>query len=141
MVKRKSVKKVKPVPVEIIPDGMKWVYKDQLNKGDVIRSTVGNEDHPQYGQYVYAICTGGGFGCNPDSRGDAIFVHSDGFDLNEVMSHKDDQRQKEPIEYDENGNEVTRLFKEPCKREFGYYRNYDTDRWERFWGIHALRPV
>lgn len=144
MAKQKSIKRVKPTPTEITPEGMKWVYGAQLVKGDVLRMVVENVKHPKYGQYAYAICSGGGFGCNPDALGNAIFVHSEGFDFNVVMSHKDDVRQKEPEETDENGKRVIHIFQDPAKapaREPGCYRFCDGDRWERFWGIYTLRPV
>jgi len=144
MAKQKSIKRVKPTPTEITPEGMKWVYGAQLVEGDVLRTTVGSQDHPKYGQYAYAICNGGGFGCNPDALGNAIFVHSVDFDLNAVMSHKNDVRQKDPIKRNAEGNEIIELFPDPKTlpaRQPGHYRSYDVDRWERFWGILALRPV
>jgi hypothetical protein len=147
MAKSKSVKKVakpRPVPADITPDGMKWVQGIQLMKGDVLRMIVENEQHSKFGQYAYAVCDGGGFGCNPSSLGNAIFVHDEGFDFNEVFSHRLDVPQKEPVEKDEDGNEVIVLFQDPRKapaREPGFYRSCDSDRWERFWGISVLRPA
>jgi len=147
MARAKSVKKVakpRPVPVDVTPDGMKWVGGVQLNKGDVLRMVVENKSHPKYGQYAYSVCTGGGFGCNPSSLGNAIFVHTETFDFDNAFNHKADVPQKEPVETDKDGNEVIHIFQDPSKalaREIGFYRSCDGDRWERFWGVQTLRPI
>ena len=147
MARAKSVKRVakpRPVPVDVTPDGMKWVGGVQLVKGDVLRMIVENESHPKFGQYAYSVCTGGGFGCNPSSLGNAIFVHTETFDFDKAFNHKADVPQKEPVETDEQGNEVIHLFQDPSKapaREVGCYRSCDGDRWERFWGVQALRSI
>jgi len=143
MAKSKLVKKVAKVELkpisQVIPEGMKWVHGAQLVKGDVLRMKVENKTHPKYGQYAYAVCTGGGFGCNPSALGNAIYVHSEGFDLSEAMSHKTDVWQDE-----DEGKGVIVLFPDPKTlpaRKPGHYRSYDSDRWERFWGIDVLRQA
>lgn len=66
----------------------KWRRQDRrLVRNDVLRTKVGNKQHPRYGRWAYAICTGFGFGCEPNTMGNAIFVCFEGFDLQEVMSH------------------------------------------------------
>lgn len=147
MARAKSVKKVakpRPIPVDVTPDGMKWMGGVQLVKGDVLRMIVENESHPKFGQYAYSVCTGGGFGCNPSSLGNAIFVHTETFDFAEAFLHRMDRPQEEPVETDEQGREVIHLFADSSKspaREVGRYRSCDGDRWERFWGVQALHDI
>lgn len=76
--------------------------KETLKEGDVIRT-------PQKVGYAYAICTGSGFGCNPRSIGNAIYVIHEGTDLEEVLKHKDDDPE-----------------------------NQNWSRWERYWGIEVM---
>jgi hypothetical protein len=144
MAKAKPIKIAMPDAVEETPEGMVWKYGQELKAGDILRMRVENPGHPKYGQYAYSVCNGGGFGCNPTALGNAIFVHSEGFDLKTVISHAKDVRQVEPPEIDEEGHEVIRLFKDPSEepaRQPGCYRMCDGDRWERFWGIYTLRPA
>ena len=77
---------------------MKWVYGAVIIKGDVLRMRVENPSHPEYGQYAYAVSSGGGFGCNPNSLGNAIYVHTETFDLEKALSHKDDVYKEEAFE-------------------------------------------
>lgn len=62
-----------------------------LKKGDILRCKVSNKDNPRHGEWVYSICTGGGFGCNPKGMGSAIFVQHVDFDFAKVMSKRDIQ--------------------------------------------------
>lgn len=87
-----------------------WQRQDRdLKDGDIIRCKVGKKEHPKYGEYCYAICSGQGFGCSMSTIGNAIFVDHESFDLEEVKTN----RNKEP------------------KKE-------TSNRWERFWGIDYL---
>lgn len=90
---------------------MKWINKPTLQKGNIIRTMVGNPNHPRYGEYTYAICTDQGFGCHPNTIENAVYVKYVSFDLSEVRS-------KKFLDTDLNKGSV--------------------DRWERFWGIEAL---
>jgi hypothetical protein len=88
---------------------MKWVKMNRdLKEGDIIRCKITKKEHPKYGQWVYAICSGEGFGCSMSTIGNAIFVIHENFDLEEVLKHRND---KEKVEW---------------------------SRWERFWGIDVL---
>lgn len=102
--------KKRPMP-EATPDGLNWGPHDRnLVKGDIIRTRVGNQDHPKYGQYCYAVCSGGGFGCNPSSMGNAIFVDHASFNVQDVIAKKDAPTDQSTFE-----------------------------RWEAFWGIQVLK--
>jgi hypothetical protein len=90
-----------------------------LLKGDVIRVTIENKSHPDYGKHAYAIVDGGGFGCNPNSRGNAIFVWSETTDINEAQQIISMTR-AERIAYGES------------------IRGSRTSRWERFWKLEIL---
>lgn len=71
---------------------LKWQRQDRdLKDGDIIRCKVGKKEHPKYGEYCYAICSGDGFGCNIQSLGNAIFVRHQNFDLEEVLKNKDNK--------------------------------------------------
>jgi len=92
-----------------------WKKQDRdLVKGDIIRTKVSNESNPRFGEYCYAICSGGGFGCSISTMGNAIFVDFPDFDLNKVLANKD---KKADIDKGE------------C------------DRWERFWGIEYMEET
>lgn len=74
---------------EAQPDSLIWLNpKGKLVDGDILRFRVSNPALNEYGQYAYAVCTGGGFGCDAESMGSAIFVRWVGYDFNEVMSHR-----------------------------------------------------
>jgi len=81
----------------------KWVRHDrELKKGDILRTSFNDG-------YLYSICDGCGFGCHPNSRGNAIYVKFESTSLETVLAHRDD----------------------PDESIVGY-------RWERFWGIEYL---
>lgn len=93
------------------PGKLIWKKHDKvLVKGDILRTKVGNKEHPRYGEYYYSVCNGGGFGCNPGSMGNAIFVDHQSFDLNEVL-----------------------------KKRYAPTNRDTFSRWEAFWGIDYLK--
>jgi hypothetical protein len=69
--KTKRSKKEKPMPPD---DGHVWENAGgkYLKPFDVLR-TLRNEEHPEKG-WLYSLCTGGGFGCDPTKMGNAIFT-------------------------------------------------------------------
>jgi len=83
-----------------------------LKKGDVLRMKVRNPLHPHNGQYAYAMCTGGGFGCQPDTNGNAIFVKYVRYNLYETLSYR--------------------------KSDLEAFSPEESARWERFWNIEYL---
>lgn len=84
-----------------------------LKDGMILRMKVANKEHPKYGEYVYALCNGGGFGCNAETMGNAIFTDCESFDLDEVLAVQ--KARAEGGEFFDTGN-----------------------RWERFWKIDVL---
>jgi hypothetical protein len=65
---------------------MPWVKMNRdLKKGDVIRSKITNPEHLHYGDYLYAICIGEGFGCSMETFGTAIFVVGQSLSLRETL--------------------------------------------------------
>lgn len=95
-------------------DGHKWKRMDRdLKAGDVLRTKVGNQDNPNYGQYVYSITTGVGNGNHMHGMGNAIFVDFESFDLDMVL--------RAQPSYDPHGTTKGR-----------------SGRWEAFWGIEIL---
>lgn len=80
-----------------------------LKKGDIIRTKVGNKDHPNYNQFAFAVCSGSGFGCSMSTIGNAIYVDHQSFDLKQVLAN---------------------INKTPNMKT--------SNRWERFWGIEYL---
>lgn len=89
---------------------MKWVKMNRdLKKGDILRCKVENKDHHKFGQFVYSVCSGVGFGCSMNTLGNAIFVDHEGFDLDMVL-----KKRNEPSE------------------------DKTSNRWERFWDIEVM---
>jgi len=65
---------------------MPWVkMKRDLKKGDVIRLKITNPEHLHYGDHIYALCTGEGFGCSMKAAGRAIFVIGQSHKLEDVL--------------------------------------------------------
>jgi len=90
------------------------VWQEQnrhLIEGDILRIKVENKTHPDYGKYIYAICSGGGFGCNHEGMGNAIFVYRITTNLEELISTRD-----QPVD------RITD----------------DGERWERYWRVEYL---
>ena len=89
----------------------KWqVQNRHLIEGDILRIKVENKNHPDYGKYIYAICSGGGFGCNHEGIGNAIFVYRITTNLEELISTRSQVRTV--------GDE--------------------SERWERYWRVEYL---
>jgi len=65
----------------------KKMYRN-LEKGDIIRTKVSNPHNPKYGEYVYAVATGEGFGSRTDTIGNAIFVIHQSYDLEKVLENR-----------------------------------------------------
>lgn len=108
---KSSVKKYKE---PVLPDdGRTWTRnKYHLNrdlvKGDILRVLLDDND-PSKG-YLYSVCTGNGFGCLKDSRGNAIYVI-------ESLSLSD----------------VEVITQEILTTN----KTYSACRWERFWDIYV----
>lgn len=99
---------------EAQPDSHIWEkLTGNLVDGDILRFRVSNPALKEYGQYAYAVCTGGGFGCDSGLMGSAIFVRWVGYDFNEVMSHAQDAE---------------------CPPE-------RSERWERRWNLDILTEI
>jgi len=102
---------------------MKWKKQNRkLEKGDIIRTKVSNKEHKKYGEYIYSICSGSGFGCSMETMGNAIFVYFEGFDLEEVKS-------KLKIVMNKKADDI---------KYYDKYLSPNSSRWERFWGIEIL---
>jgi hypothetical protein len=109
-----KTKKKMPAPKD---DGHKWQKMDRnLVAGDILRIRVENAALPEYGQYAYGVCSGSGFGCSMNTIGAAIYVNWVGYDVEEVIGHRDE---------------------EPTLGEGGTYP-VRSERWERYWGIEYL---
>ncbi len=68
-IKKPKKSKLPPPP----DDGRTWIRRDKdLVRGDILRVLI-DEKHPDWG-YLYAWCSGGGFGCRIGALGNAIFV-------------------------------------------------------------------
>lgn len=66
-------------------DGHKWgPHNRLLAKGDILRTPL--DETKMDGPWLYGICKGSGFGCNPSALGNAIFMRGESQDLNYVLS-------------------------------------------------------
>ena len=103
-----------PMP-NAVEDAFTWISIHDmktsrvLEEGDVLKFRVTNPTHEKYGKWVYGICTGNGFGCDPRHTGNAIFVDWVGFDPLEVMSHNNNC-EKSPYERGERWERWFKLF-------------------------------
>ena len=94
----------------------KWesISGKELKDGDILRVKTKNRNHPKFGQYAYAVCTGTGFGCKPWALGNAIFVHHESFHLTVTLKGKDAKTSQE--------------------------HDVGEARWERFWDFEMMVP-
>lgn len=86
----------------------------ELSDGDILRTPL-SDDKPD-GPQLYAICTGGGFGCSANSRGNAMFMRNESRSLADTLNGK---AQNEPrweryftLHKCTNPDEVRRFIKE-----------------------------
>lgn len=65
---------------------MAWVSArgKHLKEGMVLRVPLSDTDLSR--GYLYAICSGSGFGCDPGALGNAIFVDHEAHTLDETMA-------------------------------------------------------
>lgn len=96
------------------PTGFRWRRHDRrIIEGDVVRARSTVRDHPNYGTWNYAVCTGAGGGVDPDARGSAVFVRSASKDLSKTLAAA-----------------KTRLADASAE-----------ERWEATWGLEILEAV
>lgn len=104
-------------------DGHKWMSSTgrQLKDGDILRTP---RDEKNYADpWLYGVCSGGGFGCNPDSLGNAVFMHCEAINPEACIQYA-----KCPD--NGNGDEILPLPIAGILHHGG--------RWERFWLIEVL---
>ena len=75
----------------------------RIVRGDVLRVRAAQ------GDYLYAVADGGGFGCDPDLRGNAIYVHDATPDLTQALALRDSHDNTPGLDR--------------------------SARWERYWGV------
>jgi hypothetical protein len=111
-------RKKKPLPPP--DDGRAWEpFNRDLVKGDILKVLI-DDSHPEKG-WLYAYCTGGGFGCTRASLGHAIFV-IESLSLQDVEDYA--QGMKEGMV-----NESTAML------------GMNRCRWESNWGIYIKKQI
>ena len=93
-------------------DGHKWGPHNRiLKKGDILRTPL-DESRPDL-PWLYGICEGHGFGCDPSKMGNAIYMRGESQDLDYVLSIID-------------------------KPEEGHAKEPFTWRWEKRWLLEVM---